>query len=328
MVACLVTGPRISDARSLSARARRARPPRASRRLAAVAEGSIRFISFVRTSPAPASRKVVAPAAARARIPVSHRTGETTWRSRSSRSLSAVRDELARDVLRHRDRRIPYLDPIEGLAHGLDRRPHQLAVEGPRHGEADRRGPCALSRPPPAARSRPPIRSRRSGRGSSRSPRRGRPSPRTSCAEGRRVVGAETQERAHRPRSLLAGALHRRPADHDQRERVGEPHRVRRDERRELTERMPCDADDVVEPFGDEHPERRDVAGEQRRLDERGRGQGLVVPRAVDHVAPDRRRGLRQHGGAGRVPRPGIGHPRELRSLPREQHRRRHGRQA
>src|SRR5207342_501596 len=136
MVACLVTGPRISDARS-SARERGAC-------VAGRADGSSGRGGF---DPLHQLRQDVAGpgleeggGAGRGEGPdpalPSHRGDHLALEELPE--PAAVRHELAGDVLRHRDRRIPYLDPIEDLAHGLDRRPHQLAVEGPRHGEADR----------------------------------------------------------------------------------------------------------------------------------------------------------------------------------------------
>ena len=146
-------------------------------------------------------------------------------------------------------------------------------------------------------------------------------------AQRLRVLGADPEQRAHRARPFLTGPLHRGPAHHDQLERVRQRHGVGRDHRRELPERMTRNPHDVGQPLGLEHPERGQVARQQRRLHERGGRHGCLVVAPIHDRPPQSCRCLLEHGEPGRMARPRVGHAQELRSLPREDHRVRHARQ-
>ncbi len=106
-------------------------------------------------------------------------------------------------------------------------------------------------------------------------------------------------------------------------ERLGQGDGVGRHQRGELAERMSRRPHEL-EPEILEDAERRDVARQEGGLDELGRGEGALVVTPAHHVAAHRLRGLFQHSHPGGMRRPDIGHPGELRTLPREHHRERH----
>jgi hypothetical protein len=137
---------------------------------------------------------------------------------------------------------------------------------------------------------------------------------------------AATSRRSIAATELLARALHRGTSNADQLERVGKHDRVGGDERGELAERMPCNADDIGQARGLQHPERRDVAREQRRLDELGRPESFLVAATVGDRSSERVGRRVEHRRAGRMRGPSVGHAEELRALSREQDRRRHRR--
>jgi hypothetical protein len=134
------------------------------------------------------------------------------------------------------------------------------------------------------------------------------------------LLGPDAEERAHRPGDRLAGRLHRPAANGHHRERIAEADHLRGDERRELAERVAGRADER-HVLGPKDPERRDPAREERRLHELGRGERALVAATLDHVPPDRHRGLLEGRSALIVAGPGIGHAEELRPLPGEHHR-------
>ena len=130
--------------------------------------------------------------------------------------------------------------------------------------------------------------------------------------------GADAEQRGHPTRLVLAGSLHRDPADHDELERIAQGDRAGRDQRREFSERVPRDPDGIAHREHPHHLERGDVAREQRRLDELGRGERIFVATPKDHIPTHRVRCFIEHRLPRRIRRPSVGHPHELRPLPRE----------
>ena len=294
----------------------------------ALAPGTTRLAIFVSTSPGPHSRKVVAPAAASACASSYQRTGEITWRSSSERSSASVGDERAAHVLGDRERRLRELERRRARR-GSAARPAASAASGTRPPPAAARPGSSAAAASASARSiaatdplitdctgelRFATSSTSSPRASSQSASASSgPAPSSAVIVPGRASPARCMASPRTTTTRSAPASGSTPAATRAENSPSE---------------CPAAPDDAREPLGFQHPERRDAAGEQGRLHELGRRERRLVVGAGDHVATHRLAGFLEHGAPGRVRRPGVGHALELRALPREDHRDRHGRRA
>ncbi len=133
-------------------------------------------------------------------------------------------------------------------------------------------------------------------------------------AQRRSLFGVDAEQRGHGSGAFLSRALHRPAPDDDHVQRVGQTDDIGGHEGCELAERVSRRASER-DPFGIEDGERRHGAAEQRRLDELGRGERRLVMATRRDVASHRLGSRIQDAFAGRVLRPGIGHPEGLRAL-------------
>ena len=273
MVACLVTaGRRIDGVRGLSRRCGRRGLGRARRR-PRVAPGTIRFISFVSTSPVPASTNGVG-AGRRERLgAVLPPHGRDHLAPEQLAQLAQRRRRARRSRSRRSGTRASRNSSRAERRRGPARPPARISarVERPGDLEPHRPGlPLLGERLEPLDRRHAPARHRLRGGvlGSRRAARRRR-APRRRAPRRRRRRAPSSAVIV--PGTGLAGALHRLPAHDHELERpraaAATPAATRA---ANSPSECPATPTTSASPSASEHPERGDAAGQQRRLDERG----------------------------------------------------------